>query len=241
MSSCYVIGVCGASCSGKTTVCMKIEDKIENTLENKQNIICIISQDSYYKGGNNDTNYDVPNAIDFDLMVKHLEKLVKNETVDIPIYDFPTHSRKNEVKKIGPAKIIIVEGILILTNEKIRNLCDLKVFVEAEDVVCYSRRLQRDVKERGRTFKEVEKRYIEHVVPSFRNYINPCRYYANISLINNSTDGTFVGLGILLDHIEKKIHELDEKHPFVKAALSSDLLRISGSSIKIEKNLLKNR
>ena len=123
---------------------MKIEEKIERILKNKENIICIVSQDNYYKGGNNDTNYDIPDAIDFDLMGKRLEeKLIKTETVDIPIYDFATHSRKNEVTRIGPVKIIIVEGILIFTNEKIRNLCDLKVFVEAEDAVCFSRRVRK--------------------------------------------------------------------------------------------------
>lgn len=204
MSSCYVIGVCGPTCGGKTTVCQKILEKIEATIGTHENMICVVSQDSYYKGGNADTNYDVPSAIDFDLMVQHLKELTDGKFVDSPIYDFKTHSRLSETKKVGQAKIIIVEGILIFSQKEVRELCNLNIFVEADDVVCYTRRLKRDVEERGRSFDEVAKRYIEHVVPSNNEYIKPSRFHANIILVNN-THGQFVGLDILLDHIEKKI------------------------------------
>ncbi|QKF94378.1 uridine kinase-like protein [Fadolivirus algeromassiliense] len=204
MESCYVIGVCGPTCGGKTTVCHKILEKIAEIIGNREGMICIVSQDSYYNGGNVETNYDVPAAIDFDLMVKDLKQLISGKSVNAPIYDFKTHSRKTETRKIGPAKIIIVEGILIFSQREVRDLCNLRIFVEADNVICYTRRLKRDVMERGRSFDEVEKRYLEHVVPSFNEYINPSRFYANIVLINN-TNGEFVGLEILLDHIEKKI------------------------------------
>jgi len=202
----YVIGACGPSCGGKTTVCLKIQDKITEILGESSNMICVVSQDSYYNGGNESTNYDVPSSIDFDLLVEHLEKLINGEEVDVPIYDFSTHGRKEETKKTGPAKIIIIEGILIFCNERIRNLCNLKVFVEADDVLCYTRRLKRDTQDRGRSFEDVENRYIDHVVPSFRNYVHPSRYHADVSLLNN-THGKFIGLEILLDHIEKKINQ----------------------------------
>jgi len=202
----YLIGVSGPSCGGKSTVCLMVQKKITETLGDSSNMICVISQDSYYNGGNEFTNYDVPSAIDFDLLIDHLEKLISGEEVDVPVYDFATHNRKEETKKTGPAKIIIIEGILIFCNERIRDLCNLKIFVEADDVLCYTRRLKRDTQERGRSFEDVEKRYLEHVVPSFRNYVHPSRFYANISLINN-THGEFIGLEILLDHIEKKINQ----------------------------------
>lgn len=206
-SQTYVIGVCGGSCSGKTTVCEKILEQIVNVLGNMDNLMCIESQDNYYKTGNDDTNYDIPSAVDFDLLADHIEQLIAGNKIKSPLYDYATHSRKQETREIGPAKIIIVEGILIFCNERIRNLCNLRVFVEAEEILCYNRRLERDVRERGRSFEEVGKRYLEHVAPSFRNYINPSRYYANISLINNTHD-EFIGLEILFDHIEKKIRQL---------------------------------
>lgn len=205
----YVIGVAGPSCGGKTTVCNKICEKVEelSTLQmpKHESIIGVISQDNYYKGGNSETNYDVPNALDFDLMVMHLEVLLKGGIIDMPLYDFSTHNRKHETQKVGPVKIIIIEGILIFTQDTIRNFCNLKVFVEAEDAVCCIRRLTRDREERGRTFEEIQTRYIEHVVPCFNNYIKPSKYHADISLLNN-THGQFIGLQILLDHIEKKIN-----------------------------------
>lgn len=200
----YIIGISGASCSGKTTVSTKILGKIK-TIDELNDNVCLLSQDSYYISGNVATNYDVPSALEFDLMYEHLQKLIEGETINAPIYDFSTHSRKEETKVIKPAKIIIIEGILIFTQEKIRELCDLKVYVEADDAICYARRLKRDVIERGRTFEEVEKRYLEHVVPCLNNYIKPSRFYASIILVNN-TSGVFVGLDILLDHIEKKIN-----------------------------------
>jgi len=207
MSSIYTILVCGGTCSGKTTVCKKILEHIITILGAHEGVVVICSQDSYYMGGNSQTNYDVPKAIDFDAMYDNIVKLQNGQVIDEPVYNFSTHSREDETKKMGPAKIIIIEGILTLSQPKIRALCDLKVFVEADEVVCYTRRLKRDIEERGRTFEEVESRYLDHVVPSFRDFINPSRYHANISLINN-THGSFVGLDILLDHIEKKIHEL---------------------------------
>ncbi len=205
MSTPYIIGISGSSCSGKTTVSTKILEIIKSTLGELNGNICLISQDSYYRGGDQNTNYDTPEALEFSLMYEHLQKIILGNTVDIPIYDFSTHSRKKETHALEPAKIIIIEGILIFTQEKIRDLCNLKVFVEADDTICYTRRLKRDVKERGRTFEEVEQRYIDHVVPCFNNFIKPSRYHANIILVNN-THGMFVGLDILLDHIEKKIN-----------------------------------
>lgn len=204
-TKCYVIGVAGASCSGKTTVSQEIHKKVQ--LISNDSSICILSQDNYYFGGTSEDNYDVPEALDFKLMITHLQKLIAGESVDIPLYDHSIFTRKTETQKIGPAKIIIIEGILIFTQEELRNLCDLKVFVEAEPALCCIRRMNRDQLERGRTLEEIQTRYIDHVIPSFNNYINPSKYNADISLINNKS-GQFIGLEILLNHIEKKLAEL---------------------------------
>src|SRR5437868_12567177 len=121
MSS-YLILIAGNTCSGKSTLSNKIIEKIKNILGSLNNEICLISQDNYYKGGNNETNYDVPESIDFDLMFNHLQNLLNGNQVNAPVYDFTTHSRKQETVIIKPTKIIILEGILILSQEKIRNL-----------------------------------------------------------------------------------------------------------------------
>lgn len=203
----FVIGVAGPSCGGKTTVCNKIQEKILSTAGIDKYTIASISQDSYYGGGDSNTNYDVPNAIDFDLLIDHLKTLISGKAVNVPVYDFSKHKRSEKILTIQPAEIILIEGILIFSQEKLRDLCDLKVFVEADSVVCYTRRLKRDIKERGRSIEEVEQRYLDHVVPSCQNYINPSRFYANISLINN-THGEFVGLDVLLAFIEMKLLKL---------------------------------
>lgn len=206
----FVIGVAGPSCGGKTTVCNKIQEKILSIggIDGiDKYTIASISQDSYYNGGDSNTNYDVPTAIDFDLLIDHLKTLISGKSVDVPVYDFSKHMRSDKIQTIQPAKIILIEGILIFSQERLRNLCDLKVFVEADSVVCYTRRMKRDINERGRTIEDVEHRYLEHVVPSCQNFINPSRFYANISLINN-THGEFVGLEVLLGFIEKKLLEL---------------------------------
>lgn len=207
MASSYVVAVCGESCSGKTTVCRKIIERIAKINTSGQNLVVVVSQDSYYKGGDAQTNYDVPESIDFPQLIKDIKKLKNGEVIESPIYDFTTHSRKKETKRIGPAKIIIIEGILILTQKEFRDLCDLKIFVSAFPQLMYARRLKRDVEERGRTANEVEERYFRDVLPASQQFVGPSENFADIVLKNN-THNSFIGLEILLDHVDKKIHEM---------------------------------
>jgi len=123
----YIIGVCGPSCSGKTTTCKMIIDKANSTISTIlkdshkiNNYVTVMSQDSYYIGGNQDTNYDVPDAIDFDLMISHLVDLCNGKFINSPIYDFTIHKRTNQTIKLNPSPIIIVEGILIFFDPKLR-------------------------------------------------------------------------------------------------------------------------
>ena len=193
MSS-YIIGVCGASCSGKT----RTVNSIVNSLKEKT---VVISQDSYYFTGNENTNCDIPESIDFKLLISHIKDLLNGKCIDSPIYDFSTHSRLKETKKIIPTKIIILEGILIFTQKDLLDLINLKVFISAYSELAFSRRLKRDVEERGRTIEEITKRYFKDVLPSTKQYVEPSENFSDIVLKNNTND-KFIGLQILLDHIK---------------------------------------
>ena len=207
MSQTYIIGVCGASCSGKTTICHKIIEKINSILGTEQRFVTVLSQDSYYFGGDSKINYDIPDSVDFNLMLSQIQDLKNGKEIDSPIYDYSTFMRQKETKKIYPTKIILIEGILIFSCEKLRNLCNLKVFVSASPELRYQRRIQRDIRERGYTEEEVKERYFRDVLPASRYYVDPSNEFSDIVLMNN-IPGKFVGLDILLDHLEKKLKEI---------------------------------
>jgi uridine kinase len=195
----YIIGVAGGSCSGKTRCTESIAQHLH------EDDVTILSQDSYYFGGSPETNYDVPESIDFPLLISDLKKLIAGEEIDSPIYDFSTHSRKEETKRLKPKRIIIVEGILIFTQEELRNLFNLKVFISSHGELAFCRRLERDVKERGRTQKEVIDRYFRDVLASSKKYVEPSENFCDIVLKNN-LQGKFIGLQILLDHLNTVLY-----------------------------------
>ena len=192
MSS-YVIGVCGPSCSGKT----KTVKSIVESLKEKP---VVISQDNYYFTGDNETNYDIPKAIDFSLLISHIKTLINGKSIQSPIYDFSTHSRLQETIEIKQSKIIIIEGILIFTQKELLDLINLKVYISAFHELAFSRRLKRDVEERGRTIEEVTDRYFKDVLPSTKQYVEPSENFSDIVLKNN-IQNNFIGLEILLNHI----------------------------------------
>lgn len=200
----YIIGIAGPSCSGKTTASKKISEYLQRK-DHKS--VVVIGLDNFYIGGGSGTNYDEPGSLHFDELCKHIRELQEGKTVYIPNYNFKTHSREPDTTKIEPALIIIIEGILIFNNLELLNLMDLKIFVEANDLVCYQRRLNRDVKDRGRTEDEVINRYMRDVFPSNVKYVNPSKSMADIILMNN-TEHKFIGLDILMPHIERKLEEM---------------------------------
>jgi uridine kinase len=193
----YIIGICGASCSGKTTVSKEIMKRYKN------DDILMISQDNYYFGGSEDTNYDIPSAIDFVKLIQDVSELAQGKSIEMPQYDFKTHQRMKETICVKPKKYILVEGILIFSRKELRDLFDLKVYILTYGELCYYRRLKRDVEERGRTVKEVSERYFRDVLPSSKTYVEPMIQFSDIALINN-TDWKFIGLDILMDHLEKR-------------------------------------
>lgn len=176
-----LIGITGGTGSGKSTVAKEIYSKFG------QDCIAMIEQDSYYKDQSHlsfeervKTNYDHPDAFDNNLLVAHLEKLINGEAIDKPIYDFAVHTRKKESIRVEPKEIIIVEGILVLEDIKLRELLDIKIYVDTDADVRIIRRLVRDINERGRTVDSVINQYLNVVRPMHLQFTEPTKRYADI-------------------------------------------------------------
>ncbi len=174
-----IIGITGGSGSGKSTVVKRIEALSPECL--------LIEQDSYYKSApevNNDNitavNFDHPDAFDMDLMLSNLNDLKNGKPTMMPQYDFVTHSRKKEMLRLEPKKLIILDGLMVLYDERIRNLLDLKIFVDTPADIRFIRRLKRDIEERGRTMESVIKQYTEVVRPGHYSFIEPTKEFADI-------------------------------------------------------------
>ncbi|ADU29797.1 uridine kinase [Evansella cellulosilytica] len=176
-----IIGVAGGSGSGKTTVANKIYCKFQN-----QDIL-MIEQDAYYKDQSHlpmeerlKTNYDHPLAFDNDLLLDHLRKLLDREEIDKPVYDYANHTRSKEIMKQSPRDVIILEGILILEDERLRDIMDIKLYVDTDADLRIIRRLMRDIKDRGRTIDSVIDQYTEVVRPMHLQFIEPTKRYADV-------------------------------------------------------------
>ncbi|MBF7090019.1 uridine kinase [Flavobacterium sp. ALJ2] len=181
-----IIGIAGGTGSGKTTVVHQIMNELPHTE------VGVISQDSYYKENKNLSfderaliNFDHPRAIDFDLLVSHLNDLKEGKTIDQPVYSFITHNRTDDTISTHPRKVMIVEGILILTNPELRALFDIKVYVHADSDERLIRRLKRDIAERGRDLDEVLTRYQNTLKPMHEQFIEPTKAFADIIIPND--------------------------------------------------------
>ncbi len=190
-----IIGIAGGTGSGKTTVVEQI------VAELPPNEVCIISQDSYYKDTSHlsydervGINFDHPNSIDFELLVEHLEELRKGNSFEQPAYSFVDHNRTRETITTHPKKVVIVEGILILTHLEIREMFDIKVYVHADSDERLIRRLKRDIAERGRDLKEVLERYQNTLKPMHQQFIEPTKEFADIIIPTNRYNTVAVNL-----------------------------------------------
>ncbi|MBN2300734.1 MAG: uridine kinase [Acholeplasmataceae bacterium] len=181
-----LILVSGGSASGKSTVVQEILDKagLEDVL--------IIKHDDYYLDQSDlpidkryKMNYDHPSSLDNELLFSHLKKLLSGESINKPIYDFDLYTRSSVVERVNPKPIIIIEGILILENEKIRSLSDINLFVELDDDTRFIRRMLRDMKERGRSLESIIDQYEKTVKPMFHKYIKPTKRYADVIIPND--------------------------------------------------------
>lgn len=176
-----LIGIAGGTGSGKSTVANEIYGALP------EESIAKIEQDSYYKDQSElsfeeriKTNYDHPDAFDTELLISHLQDLIGGKSIEKPIYDFEKHTRKSETVKVDSKDIIILEGILILVEPKIRELLDIKIFVDTDADVRIIRRMQRDIKERGRTIDSVIQQYLNVVRPMHLQFIEPTKRYADL-------------------------------------------------------------
>jgi uridine kinase len=176
-----LIGITGGTGSGKSTIAREIYNKFT------ESCIAMIEQDSYYKDQSNlsfedrtKTNYDHPEAFDTPLLIDHLKLLMKGNSVEKPIYDFEVHTRKNETVRVIPRDIIIVEGILILQEKELRDLLDIKIYVDTDADVRIIRRLIRDINERGRSIDSVINQYLNVVRPMHMQFTEPTKKYADI-------------------------------------------------------------
>ncbi len=199
-----LIGIGGGTGSGKTFLALKLQEEFG------QKKVIIIEQDAYYKDLSHLTfnqrlekNFDHPDAIDFNLLYDHLNKLNDNQAVNIPIYDFSTHTRQKETKEIQPCPVILLEGIMVLTNARLRNMMNMRIFVKTDPDIRFIRRLERDMMERDRTLEHIIKQYKSTVKPMHEQFVEITKKYADIILpegVNNE-----VALNLIRTKIKTQI------------------------------------
>ncbi len=199
-----IVGIAGGTGSGKTTVVRKITEVFPN------GEVIVIPQDSYYKDNKGipieerqKINFDHPDSVEFTLLIEHLKQMKKGMTIEMPLYSYLTCLRSDETVTIKPSRVVVVEGILILTDPGLRDMFDIKVFVDADADDRLGRVIQRDIIERGRTVLKVLERYHDTVKPSHLQFIEPSKRYADIIIPGGGENQ--VGIEVLISIIEKHL------------------------------------
>ena len=200
-----VIGIAGGTGSGKTTL-------MKNLITEFSSVVTVLSHDNYYKRHDELTyeercklNYDEPAALETDLMARHLDILRNGEAIDCPVYDFTVHNRSDETIRISPEKVIIVEGILIFENKELRDLMDVKIFVDTDADVRLCRRIKRDVRDRGRSLESVIEQYQTTVKPMHEQYVEPSKKFADIIVPEGGKN--MVALDMIMGRIRRHLEE----------------------------------
>ena len=203
-----VIGIAGGTGSGKTTL-------MKNLIARFQGDVTVLSHDNYYKRHDELTyeqrcllNYDEPDALETDLMARHLDRLRNGEAIDCPVYDFTVHNRSDETVRIVPKSVIIVEGILIFENEPLRDLMDIRIFVDTDADVRLCRRIKRDVNKRGRTLESVLEQYQQTVKPMHEKYVEPSKRFAHIVIPEGGKN--MVALDMVIGRIQRHLKDVEE-------------------------------
>lgn len=201
-----IVGIAGGTGSGKTTVVRKVMEKLPSEQ------VVVIPQDAYYKDNGHipleerqKINFDHPDSLEFTLLIDHIQKLKEGQSIEMPIYSYLTCLRSKETITIKPSRVVLVEGIMILCDSRLREMFDIKVFVDADADDRLGRVIQRDIVERGRSVMMVLERYHETVKPSHLQFIEPTKRYADI-IIPGGGDNQ-VGIGVLVSIIEKHLLE----------------------------------
>ena len=208
MKNILVIGIAGGTGSGKSTL-------MEELVHRFGDEVTVLSHDNYYRRRDGISmedrqkiNYDEPAALETDLMAQHLDQLRRGETVECPVYDFTQHNRSDKTKTLKPKRVIIVEGILIFENKELRDLMDIRIFVDTDADVRLCRRIARDVNERGRTLESVLEQYQNTVKPMHELYVEPSKKFANIVVPEGGRN--FVALDMILSRIQKHLAETED-------------------------------
>ncbi len=204
-----VVGIAGGTASGKTTVARKLHEALRGSR------VAFIDQDAYYKDLSDlpleerrEINFDHPDAFDTELLVSQLRALKAMKAVEKPVYDFVTSTRRQDTMRVDPGDLILIEGILVLHMEDVRNELDVRIFVDAEDDVRIIRRLMRDIKERGRDFDHVVHQYFRHVRPMHMGFVEPSKRHADIIVPHGGNNDTAIEM--LVGALRSRMHQRPE-------------------------------
>lgn len=204
-----LIGIGGGTGSGKTTIATRVKESFRDAR------VVVVPQDAYYKDRSNLSpeerariNYDHPEAFDTELLIKHLNELKLGNPIEMPVYDFKTHTRLPKTVHVEPGEVIILEGILVLYDQRVRELLDIKIFVDTPDDIRFIRRLVRDVKERGRTVDSVINQYLETVRPMHLEFVEPTKSFADIIIPEGGYNDVAINMFISMieTHLRNKSH-----------------------------------
>jgi uridine kinase len=200
------IGICGGTGSGKTTIARAIVDAVGAER------VVLVEQDSYYRNladmpldERHQANFDHPDSIDSDMLVNHLIRLKQGLTVEMPLYDFVTHTRSDRIETIKPRSVVIVEGILIFAEPRVLDLLDVRVFVDTPDDIRLMRRLRRDINERGRTFERTLQQYERTIRPMHYEFVEPSKRHADVIIPEGGQTG--VSVRFLCSMVREKLEE----------------------------------
>jgi uridine kinase len=217
-----IIGICGGTGSGKTTIARKIVEAV-----GKDNVI-LVEQDSYYRNladmpldERHQANFDHPDSIDSEMLVNHLKRLKGGHSVEMPVYDFASHTRSDKTEHISPRPVVIVEGILIFSETRVLDILDVRIFVDTPDDIRFIRRLRRDIVERGRTVESVIAQYYATVRPMHFEFVEPSKRNADIIIPEGGNPE--IGIEFLCSKIREE--------------LSKELLQKSGHNFQAKENL----
>ena len=206
MENILVIGIAGGTGSGKTTLMKRLVEQFDD-------VVSVLSHDNYYRRLDHlafeercKVNYDEPNALETELMCQHLQQLREGKGIDCPVYDFSQHNRSDDTVHIEPRQVIIVEGILIFENEQLRNLMDIRIFVDTDADIRLCRRIKRDVNKRGRSMESVIEQYQTTVKPMHDKYVEPSKKYAHIVVPEGGKN--VVALDMIMGRIRRHLEEV---------------------------------
>ena len=207
-----IIGICGGTGSGKTTIARSIVDAVG---EGK---VVLVEQDSYYRNlsdmpldERHQANFDHPDSLDSDMLVNHILRLKQGLSIEMPLYDFATHTRSDKIEVIEPRPVVIVEGILIFAEPRVLDLLDVRVYVDTPDDIRLMRRLRRDITERGRTFERTLEQYERTIRPMHFEFVEPSKRHADIIIPEGAQTG--VTVEVLCGLVREKLgKELDKGH-----------------------------